>query len=89
MTLNMARLKRNDALSHARNFARRENWTATVTWLERAAKFMPLTPMQAWRFRMIMGDDRFFGLKISRFVSEDANPVGKRSDIRALTSVGY
>lgn len=47
--------KQHNALNYARIYARTKSLERCEGWLERAVKFKPLTEMQWFRFRQILG----------------------------------
>lgn len=65
--MNRAFSRRDYAVSKARSFANVSNWKAMVHWLKRAQKFQPVTEMQMWRIRNIVGPYKFEELNLRKF----------------------
>ena len=51
--------KRNVALNRARNYARQGRIEEVKIWFNRANSFAPISPIQKWKLKMIIGKENF------------------------------
>lgn len=62
------RVRRNDAISKAKEYARSESWDMMMAWLERAQSYWPISELQMYYLRKIIGPYKYEELKLNRFL---------------------
>lgn len=62
--------KRNDQLQMAKEYAKVRKWNVVLLCLARAAKHYPMTPMQEWGLRKLVGEYKFEELNMGRYFKE-------------------
>lgn len=60
--------KRNDAFFKCKKYALNSDYPMAGIWLARAEKLCPLTELQAWSFKKIVGLDRYLEIVPKRLL---------------------
>lgn len=66
-----AKRVRDLSVAHAKEFARNEAYEMMAVWLERAARAHPMTPLQLWGVRKIIGSYKYEELKLGRYCDDN------------------
>lgn len=62
---------RNHSVAYAKEFARNESYDMMNVWLERAVAAHPLTALQMWGLRRIIGVYKYDELKLGRYCDDN------------------